>query len=109
MIADRLCSIILQINIPGSAFETSFKQNVLSFNSLSSTLANKDVLLILRLDCSGGYQQYWAMIPPAGDGQNSQIGPLPFLYSSEHSAGSGLTEYLRGQLKQNASHMVSLW
>jgi hypothetical protein len=86
----------------------SYKQNVLSFNSLSSTLASKDVLLILRLDCSGGYcQQYWALIPPSGVDQDSQIRTRPSSYNSGHSASSGSAENLRGQQRQSASHMVS--
>lgn len=27
-------------------------------------LAYRNTVLILRLDCPGGYQQYWALIPP---------------------------------------------
>lgn len=43
----------------------SFKQNMLSFKSLSHLLASKDTVLILKLDSGLRCQQYWALIPPA--------------------------------------------
>ena len=70
----------------------SYKQNVLSFNSLSNMLAYKDTVLIVKLDCAYNCQQYWALIPPErGQGQGVK---------------TSLSNYSRGKLE--ASHMVSL-
>lgn len=85
----------------------SYKQNVLSFKSLSSTLASKDVLLILRLECSSGCQQYWAIIPPeSGIDQFSHATTLT--YGGGRSVGAGANEILRGLETNDASHMVNI-
>ena len=78
-------------------FFYSFKSNVLSFNSLSNTLASKDIVLIIKLNSNNNNyncQQYWAIIPP----ESSQ--------PSTSTSGSNITG-MNFTKKITDCHMVS--